>query len=284
MSGHTVAATVVPDPPKACSSCDEWNIPHEPFQVFGNTYYVGTAGLSSILVTSKRGLILIDGGLSQSAPLIADSIRKLGYRIEDVRLILNSHTHHDHAGGLAALQRASGAIVAASPASALALKQGGPTSDDPQFAFGREINGFPSIAKVKVVADDETLRVGDLEIRARFTPGHTPGGTSWTWRSCEGTRCLDMVYADSLNAVSAPGFNFASDSSAFGDSIARVAQLRCDVLMAPHPGQFDMETKFQSRRHRPPRNPFIDPKGCESYAAAAKLKLEKRIEDDRASK
>jgi len=91
-----------------------------PFRVFGNTYYVGTAGLSSILIESEAGLILLDGALPQSAPLIAKNIHKLGFSISDVRLIVNSHTHYDHAGGIAALQRASGAIVAASPASAVA--------------------------------------------------------------------------------------------------------------------------------------------------------------------
>src|SRR5687767_985435 len=132
LPGFTEAATasIEPDPPKACSSCDSWNEPQAPFRVFGNTYYVGTAGLSSILIESKPGLILLDGALTQSARIIAENIRSLGFRIEDVRLIVNSHTHYDHAGGIAALQRASGAIVAASPASILALKKGAPTEDD----------------------------------------------------------------------------------------------------------------------------------------------------------
>ena len=120
-----------------------WNAAHEPFRVFGNTYYVGVAGLSSVLVASDQGLILLDGGLPQSAPLIDASIRKLGFRTEDVRLILNSHTHYDHAGGIAALQRVSGAIVAASASGARAIESGGPPADDPQYAFGKEANRFP---------------------------------------------------------------------------------------------------------------------------------------------
>ena len=274
------AASVEPDPPKACSQCEAWNVPHEPFRVFGNTYYVGTAGLSSILITSKKGMILIDGALPQSAPLIDENIRKLGFRIQDIRLIVNSHTHYDHAGGIAALQRASGAKVAASPASAAALKQGGPTEDDPQFAFGREHNDYPSIKEVRVFGDGETLRVGELAITARFTPGHTPGGTSWTWRSCERTRCLDIVYADSLNPVSAPGFRFTGTNT-LSSSIARVEGLRCDVLLSPHPELFGMETKLQWRLQRPQENPFVDPRGCKEYAGAAKRRLEQRLEDER---
>jgi metallo-beta-lactamase class B len=205
-SAAGLAAAIEPDPPIACTSCEAWNLPHEPFQVYGNTYYVGVAGLSSILIASSKGLILIDGALPQSAPLIAASIAKLGFRVEDLKLIVNAHAHFDHAGGIAALQRASGASVAASPAGARALAAGGPTDDDPQFGFPN--NRFPPVQRVRSVSDHETLRVGTLAIIAHFTPGHTPGSTTWTWRSCEADRCLNIVYADSLSAVAAPGFRF----------------------------------------------------------------------------
>lgn len=275
-------ASIEPDPPKACSSCDSWNEPQEPFRVFGNTYYVGTAGLTSILIASRDGLILIDGALPQSAPLVAENIRKLGFRMEDVRLIANSHTHFDHAGGLAALQRASGAVVVASPASALALKQGGPTRDDPQYAFGREKNAFPRVPQVREVADNETLRVGELAITAQFTPGHTPGGTSWTWRSCEEDRCLDIVYADSLSSVSAPGFRFTG-MEAFSGSITRIEGLACDVLLSPHPDLFEMNAKFRRRNQQPDVNSFIDSQACKAYATNARRRLERRIAEERAS-
>jgi len=195
-------AALQPDPPHACEYCEGWSRPHEPFKVYGNTWYVGSA-LSSILITSKQGHILIDGGLTQTAPQIAANIRKLGFRLEDVKLILNSHMHYDHAGGIAALQRASGARVAASPAARRALEAGEVMADDPQFAFGKEHNEFPAVKDVREVADGQELSVGKLRITAHFTPGHTPGGTSWTWTSCEGATCLSMVYADSLNSVSA---------------------------------------------------------------------------------
>src|SRR4051812_27468557 len=97
------------DPPKICGSCAEWNLDRDPVRIYGNTYYVGTAGLSSVLITSGNGHILVDGGLAQSAELIDSHIRKLGFRTEDVKLIVNSHAHYDHAGGIHALQLASGA-------------------------------------------------------------------------------------------------------------------------------------------------------------------------------
>ncbi|HEU4781633.1 MAG TPA: subclass B3 metallo-beta-lactamase [Steroidobacteraceae bacterium] len=277
------------DPPKACDPCDEWNKPQEPFRIFGDTYFVGTEGLASILIASTDGSILLDGGLPQSAPLIAANIRKLGFDLKDVRLIVNSHMHYDHAGGIAALQRASGATVAASAAGAVALEQGGPAEDDPQITFGREHNEFPAVADVRVVRDDETLRVGKLAITARFTPGHTPGGTTWTWRSCEAAKCLDLVYADSLNSVSAPDFRFTGDGKypsrveIFRRSIARVEALPCDLLLAPHPPLFDMKAKIERRVREPASNPFIDSQGCKAYAASARKNLELRIAQENAS-
>ena len=127
----------VADPPKQCDDCAGWNTPRAPFRVFGNTYYVGVQDLSAILITSDAGHILVDGGLTQSAPLIDANVRALGFRTEDVKLIVNSHAHFDHAGGIAALQRASGARVAASAIGARALVSGMPSLDDPQYALGR---------------------------------------------------------------------------------------------------------------------------------------------------
>ena len=136
---------------------------------------------------------------------------------------MNAHAHFDHAGGIAALQRASGAPVAASARGARALAAGGSAPDDPQHAFGAAANGFPPVPSVRGVADGETLRVGPLAITARLTPGHTPGGASWTWRSCEGERCLDVVYADSLTAVSADEFRFSElgDGGRYVDAFRR---------------------------------------------------------------
>jgi metallo-beta-lactamase class B len=274
------------DPAKKCESCAAWNAVQEPFRVFGNTYYVGVAGLSSVLVASEKGLILLDGGLPQSAPLIDESIRKLGFRTEDLRLIVNSHAHFDHAGGIAALQRASGAIVAASASGTWAIERGEPPADDPQHAFGKDANAFPCVKDVKVVADGETLHVGELAVTAHLTPGHTPGSTTWTWRSCEGSRCLQIVYADSLNSVSAPGFRFTGDSrrpsieAAFRRSIFTVGSLPCDILLTVHPSFAGMEDKLRRRREQPGSEPFVDPSACRMYAEDAAKRLDRRIAEE----
>jgi metallo-beta-lactamase class B len=288
LTGLVSAAT--PFPPKNCDPCEGWNQPQKPFRIFGNSWYVGTAGLSAVLIHSPDGSILIDGGLPQSAPLIAANIRELGFRVEDVRIIVNSHAHYDHAGGIAELQQLSGAHVYASPASKQAFERGEPMPDDPQSTFGKEHNSFPVIRNVSAVKDGETLRVGKLAITAHFTPGHTPGGTSWTWRECEQQQCLSMVYADSLNSVSAPGFKFSGDTGypgrveSFQHSMDVVAGLDCDLLIAPHPELVDVAGKLQRWKTQPSVNPFIDAAACRSYAAAARQRLDKRVAEERGTR
>ena len=272
-----------PDRPIVCTSCDEWNAPQAPLRVFANSYYVGTFGLSSVLITSDGGHILVDGGLTQSAPLIEANIRALGFQLRDVRLILNSHEHYDHAAGIAALQRASGARVAASPAAARAFQQGYPTPEDPQYESGRKL-AYPPVAKVETIADGATLKVGSLSITAHFTPGHTPGATSWSWRSCEGSRCANIVYSDSLTAVSDDGFKFTGRPGlvdTFRRSITRVEQLPCDIVIPPHPGFINLKDKAARMKARPDVNPFVDPNACRTFAAAARKRLEARIAEER---
>lgn len=263
-----------------CGSCEYWNQPQVPFKIYGNTYYVGTIGLSSILIASDNGLILLDGDLPQSAPLIDANIRSLGFRTEDIRLIVNSHVHFDHVGGIAALQRATGAIVAASVASAKAIKAGVLQRDDPQFGLGRQSTAFPAVKEVKIVKDGEVLRVGSLAITAHLTPGHTAGGTTWTWKSCEQSRCLNIVYADSLNAVSSDDYRFSDHPQwveSFHRSITVVEKLPCDILISVHPEFADIQGKLARIKADQQTNPFIDNQACQHYAADAAEKLKNRL-------
>lgn len=280
------APTLKSDPPHKCDNCDEWNKPREPFKVFGNTYFVGTDGLSAILIVGNAGLILLDGGLEQSAAVIDANIRKLGFKTQDITLIVNSHGHYDHAGGIAAIQRASGAMVAASPSGADALRRGENTTDDPQYGFGKAFNGFPPVKNVKVIKDSETLSVGNLSITANFTPGHTPGSTSWTWKSCEGKECLNIVYADSISAVSADGFRFTDSPervNAFRRSISRLGELPCDIVISTHPSATNLDEKIKKRAEKSSPDPFVD-HGCKALAATAMKGLEARTAQEKQGK
>jgi metallo-beta-lactamase class B len=136
------------------------------------------------------------------------------------------------------------------------------------------------VSNVRVVTDGETLRVGPLAVTAHLTPGHTPGSTTWSWQSCESARCLNMAYGDSLNPVSHDAFRFTADSdslAAFRASIAKVAALPCDIVIAVHPGFTDLAGKLARRRLQPAVDPFIDPEGCRVYAANAAKSLDARV-------
>lgn len=270
-----------------CSACEEWNRPATPFNIYGNAYYVGTAGLSAVLVTGPQGHVLLDGALPQSAPLIQKNIEALGFKMKDVKLILNSHAHFDHAGGIAALQEASGATVAHTAHGARVLRDGTPGTDDPQYD-PKERFYIPKVAQVKEVADGDTLAVGPLRFTAHATPGHTPGGITWTWQSCAGGSCLDMVYADSLTAVSTDGFYYTGGpgypdrSASFRQTIDKVAKLKCDIVIAAHPSATDAFGKAANKTAQ--ANPFIDPDGCRKLAANAARNFEARLERERLEK
>src|SRR5262245_44239225 len=157
------------DRPSSCADCPAWNVPQQPFKIYGNTYYVGTHGLGSILITSSTGHVLIDGALPESVPQIVANIRSLGFRVEDIKLIVNSHGHFDHAGGIAELQKLSGARVAASQWTAEVMRRGAVPHDDPQFGL---IIPIARIEQVQTLTDGETLRAGSVTVTAHLTPGH----------------------------------------------------------------------------------------------------------------
>ena len=260
----------------------EWNAPQRPFRIYGNTWYVGPHGLSSILLDTGKGLALFDGDLPESAPLIEANIRALGIRMRAVRWILNSHAHADHAGGIAALQRDSGAQVLASAAGAHELALGGADRNDPQYG---DVPDYPPVRDVRVVRDDEVVRLGGVAIMAHYTPGHTPGSTSWSWTSCADGRCLHMVYADSLTAISAPAFHFSDHPrrvAAFRRAIATVAALPCDILLTPHPDASDFWQKVARRTSASDAGALIDTGACRTYAAAATKRLDARLAQERA--
>lgn len=263
-----------------CDQCDRWNQPQEPFRIHGNTWYVGTAGLVSILIETADGLVLVDGGLPQSAALIDANVRGLGFNPRDIKAILLSHAHFDHAGGVAALQRLSGAIVYTSPRGRDPLVSGSLESDDPQYVADSDDGSFPQVRQVVTVNDGEVVSIGDVDIKAVFTPGHTPGGVTWTWQSCALNTCYDVVYADSLTSVSAPGFEY-STSGAADDIISSagvIGDLDCDIFLTPHPFFFGMQDKLE---RIDAGNPFINDLACVLYAESMIGWLEQRLDAER---
>lgn len=257
----------------------EWAAPQDPFAVYGNTYYVGTHGIGAVLITSPSGHILIEGGPSGSSAQIAAHVRKLGFKVQDIRYILNGHDHYDHAGGIADLQKMSGAVVLGSPASIAVLRSGQPDKRDPQYPGLKAMTPIPN---TRAVRDGEVVKLGPLAVTARFTPGHTAGATSWTWQSSEGGRTLNVVYGDSLSAVAADGLNFSRNPlypNARADierSIATVEALHCDVLVSAHP-EFSGFWEKKARQAALGNTAFVDRDGCRKYAAKAREMLAERL-------
>jgi len=261
-----------------CKDWDDYSKPAPPVRIFGNTYLVGSCGISSILVTDPAGDILIDGGTEQDADLIAANIRRLGFRVTDVKYILHSHEHFDHVGGIAKLQRLTGARLLASPAAAGVLNSGTAGKGDPQYGTGQS---FPAAHVDQVVQDGEQVRLGNSVLIALATPGHTPGALTWHWGSCQAGVCRQIVYADSLTPVSAKDYRFSDHPeylAAYRASIAKVAALPCDILLTPHPSASDMVKRLALGQ------PLDDPDGCRAYAASLTKQLDDRLAQEAGGK
>jgi metallo-beta-lactamase class B len=256
-----------------------WSAPQKPFRIYGNTWYVGPRGLGVFLLTAPTGDVLIDGGVPGEAALIEANIRSIGIDLRDIKWILNSHAHSDHAGGIARLARDTGAQVIAGAGDAALLERGG--HDDPQYG---DRFPFPPVHVARPVEDGERLHLGDLVLTAHSTPGHTQGNTTWTWMSCEGARCLHLVDVGSL---SAPGFrlvgkpNFPAIVGHFEHSFSVVAALPCDIPLAPHPGMVDFWTRVAERGQGHP-DALVDPAGCRAYAKGARESFEALLAKQRA--
>ncbi len=258
-----------------CKGRDGWSDVAPPAHVFGNVYMVGTCGIVSLLITSSEGHILIDAATDKAAPSIAENIRKLGFNPADVKYLLSSHEHVDHVGGLAAMKRLTGAQMIARAEAKASMESGIPGNTDPQVG---SLPSFPGIKVDRLVKDGEALKLGPLRLTAIASPGHTPGGTSWAWRSCEAVTCHNFVYADSLGAVSADNYRFSDHPeyvAVFRKTIDRIASLStCDILIAPHPSQSQIFERLSGT------SALVDKKGCSNYAKAAGDRLTARLEKE----
>jgi metallo-beta-lactamase class B len=216
----------------------EWNQPADPFNIAGNIYFVGTAGLGAFLITDPKGHILLDGGLPESAPLIAANIQALGFKVEDVAYLLNSHAHADHAGGLAELKRLSGAKLVASAGDRPVIEAG-------EVDF-RQAVPFPAVTVDEVVADGGAVRVGDTTMFAHVTPGHTKGCTTWTTKVQHLGKVLDVLFSCSLTVAGQDLVDDRGYPQAVADftaTFAKFKSLKADIFLANHPVFFDMEAK-----------------------------------------
>ena len=255
-----------------------WNKPVAPFRIAGNLYYVGAIEITSYLITTPEGHFLLDGGFVETAPEIEHNIAELGFKLTDVKFLLNSHVHYDHAGGLAELKKVTGAKFLASEGDAPLLRSGG----HGDFRFGDTLT-FPPIAPDQIVHDGEAIRLGNQMVVAHLTPGHTKGCTTWTTKIRDGDKVYDVVFVGSQSALD---YKFVGQESYpgitadFERSFALLNHLPCDIFLASHGSFFHFVEKHE-RLLRGDANAFIDPNGYKEYLRESEQEFRNKLAQQR---
>lgn len=246
------------------------NQPLAPFRIAGNLYYVGASDVTSYLIVTPKGLILIDGGFEQTAPMIRRNVAALGFDYSKIRIILNSHAHLDHAGGIAAIRRETGATFIASAADAPLLARGG--MDDSQFG---DRLPFPPAEPDRIVADGGRVTLGGTTLTAHLTPGHTPGCTTWTMTVREHGKPLHVVFAGSASVPSeyrlAGNPRYPDAIADYRRTFAVLKSLPCDIFLGSHGVFFDLQGKLA--RHAS----FVDPQGYRDFVVRSERSFEQRV-------
>jgi metallo-beta-lactamase class B len=247
-----------------------WNVPHKPFHIIGNIYYVGMKGVSAFLIVTPKGSILTDGGLPESAPFIERNIKALGFKLSDVKILLNSHAHFDHSGGLAQLKKDTGAQFYAGAGDKPFLESGHIT-----FGPSEKIDTTP-IHVDHAVKDGETVSLGGVTLTAHATPGHTKGCTTWTTSVQDGAVTHSVMFFCSISVAGnplpgSPAYpNIVSDYRA---SFAKLEKMKTDIFLGPHGNQFGLDDKLPKLKPGAP-NPFVDPGEFPRFIAKAKSDFE----------
>jgi metallo-beta-lactamase class B len=257
------------------------NAPFEPFRVIANIYYVGAADVTSFLITTPRGHILIDAGYAETAPQIKANIARLGFKVADVKILLNTQAHFDHAGGLAELKRASGAKLLVSREDAALMARGGKGD----FGFGDELFYEP-VKTDKTIADGEQVMLGGVVLRAVLTPGHTKGCTVWMMNITERGQKLSVAF---VGGTTAPGYKLVGNDkypnivADYEKTFRLMKQLRVDVFLAAHGSFFNLPAKAAQLKQGAAPNPFIDPQSYREYLSATEKTFREKLAKEMAS-
>jgi metallo-beta-lactamase class B len=258
----------------------KWNEPFPPFRIIGNIYYVGPSGVTSFAIKTNKGIILIDGGLPETAPQILDNLKKLGLDPKDVKILLNSQAHFDHAGGLAELKKATGAKLYASQGDKRLLEEGGHND----FAFGDSML-FPKVKVDHTLSPGEQVTLGDTTLTATLMPGHTKGCTTWSTRVQEGQAEYNVVWICSL---SVPGYKLVNNPKYpnivqdYQHSFGVAKKMRAEVFLSSHAEFFDLKGRYD-RLMAGDKRAFIDPTAIRKYVAQAEEDFNRELDKQKAA-
>lgn len=252
-----------------------WIKPTTPFRIADNLYYVGSEGLTALLITTPEGHILIDGPMKSNVGEIEANIRELGFKPTDVKILLNSHAHFDHAAALAQLKRDTGAILAASEGDRPLLETG-------TYPGYRLKYRFPKVKVDRVLKDGDTVSLGGVTLTANVTPGHTPGCTTWTFPlKVDGQTRQALYYCSTsvaANRLAGKG-QYPGIVADYRAAFAKLEGMRADVFLAPHGEQFGLAAKRAALKPGAP-NPFVDPTELQKTVAASKAAFEKACDEE----
>jgi metallo-beta-lactamase class B len=255
----------------------DWTTPHKPFRIIGNVYYVGSKDLASYLITTSQGDILINSNLTSSVPLIRKNVEALGFHFKDVKILLISHAHWDHAAGSAEIKRLTGAKYMVMDADVPVVESGGKAD----FHYGAEAGSHFPVTKVdRVLHDGDEVKLGGVVLVAHKTAGHTKGCTTWTMKVREDNRSYNVVIVGSPNVNT--GYKLVGNAAYpeiaqdYESTFRTLQTLPCDVFLGAHGGYFGMEAKF-ARMKPGEANPFVDPEGYKSYVAEREQAFRKEL-------
>ncbi|MEQ1641614.1 MAG: subclass B3 metallo-beta-lactamase, partial [Novosphingobium sp.] len=264
----------------ACGTRDGWSDPAPPAHIYGNSWFVGTCGITVMLIETRAGLVLIDTGPEDAAPHVLANIKALGFDPKAIKWLLMTHEHFDHVGGMSAIQKVTGARLLVSPGAAKAMQTGKADPEDPQAAL---LARYPmSPARVdRVLRSGGSLTLGGTRFTMHANPTHSPGSASWTWQSCEGGKCLAIAYADSISTISSDDYHFTRHPErveAARAGLRVIEALPCDLLLTPHPVSSNLLDRLSGKA------PLVGPRACIAHAANGSNGLAKRLEREASDK
>lgn len=257
----------------------EWSRPVAPFHVIGNIDYVGSAGISAWIIHTPRGLILLDAGMPDFAPTVEANIRTLGYRLSDVKIMLISHAHFDHSGGLARIKADTGARLIASAGDRYALERG-------VYQGYEDVHGFdtPPVKVDQVIGDGGKVSLGGVTLTAMITPGHTAGCTNYRMTVRDGTGAHRVFFFCSASVAAnrlLPTPQYPGIVADYERTFARLKTVKADVFLAPHAEFFDLPGK-RARLRQPGQNPFINPGEMQRLITAFERDFRKQLAEQAA--
>ena len=252
----------------------KWTTPFEPFQLIGNIYHVGTDGIAAYIIKTSQGLILMDTALPESTGMIKDNVAKLGFKLADIKYIVNSHAHFDHTGGFAEIKKETGAELVAGERDKPLLEGGYYPGDEKDTDLA-----FPPVKVDRAVKEGDKVTLGDTTLTAHSMPGHSPGCTSWEMIVKDGSQDRDVLFFCSgtvaLNKlVGTPTYPGIVDD--YRSTFAKAKAMHPDVLLGPHPEVYGMQEKRAQMKDGAP-NPFVKPGELATYVAGLETDFDKQL-------